>query len=252
MHVTLFLQPTQSITESFRIVTRLISPIDGVSWAQHEAVIPRSNLTDLHSIGQVMVEQFVLTMTNDISIGAYHLDVSVAAHGSEGSLSIYRRSSTAALDRITLGDVIVPWQGDIGMARPVGADFGNQVTLLGFEAADSVTPGTELEVRLYWEALKPPEDDYIVFVHLLDATGQLVASHDGSPVDGRYPATTWLPGEVVPDVHRMALDPQVSVGTYWLQVGMYSWPSMERLPIWDSHGVEQVGRVIALHSVEVH
>jgi hypothetical protein len=38
---------------------------------------------------------------------------------------------------------------------------------------------------------------------------------------------------------------------YRLQVGMYRWPSLERLPVWDSGGIEQVDRVIVLQSIEV-
>jgi hypothetical protein len=90
-----------------------------------------------------------------------------------------------------------------------------------------------------------------VFVHLLDADGRLVAQHDGPPMEGRYPATAWLPGDVVPDVHRIALGPDTPAGTYQLQVGMYGWPSLERLPIWDEHGVEQINGVIVLQSVQV-
>jgi hypothetical protein len=32
---------------------------------------------------------------------------------------------------------------------------------------------------------------------------------------------------------------------------MYPWPSLERLPVWDSQGVEQMDRVVVLQSVEV-
>ena len=97
-----------------------------------------------------------------------------------------------------------------------------------------------------------PKEDYVVFVHLVDIDGQLVASHDGPPMDRRYPTGAWLPGEIVPDDHRFVLDPQLTSGTYQLKVGMYRWPSLERLPVWDSQGVEQPDRVLVLQSIEVH
>ncbi len=137
------------------------------------------------------------------------------------------------------------------VAKPVGANLGDQINLLSFGAPDSLSPGAEFEVRLYWEALQSPEDDYIVFVHLLDANGQLVASHDGPPTNGQNPTRTWLPGEIVPDVHHIVLDPGIPVGTYRLQVGMYRWPSVERLPVWDSQGVEQAEHVIVLQLIAV-
>ena len=159
--------------------------------------------------------------------------------------------TTSPLDKIRLGYVVVPWQGEMDRAKPVRANFGDQISLLGFEAVDSLAPGDEFDVALYWEALRPPEDDYVLFVHLVDGEGQVVASHDGPPLDGRYPTSAWTPGEIVPDARRLALDPDAPAGTYWLRVGMYSWPSLERLPVWDSQGVEQAERVVVLQAVQV-
>jgi hypothetical protein len=252
VHVTLLLQATQPVTAPFRTLVRVISPHDGVAWAQQDMITPHEVPADAWQPGQVIAEQFVLTTSTDISAGAYQVNVSVATPDSSRLLPMYRRNDTAALDRITLGYVVVPWQGSLDTAKPVSADFGDQVSLLSFESPDSLSPGAEFDVVLYWEALHPPEDDYVVFVHLLTADGQLVASHDGPPLDGRYPTTAWLPGDVVPHVVHMALDPQTPGGTYHLQVGMYQWPSMERLPVWDSEGVEQTDRVIALQPIEVH
>jgi hypothetical protein len=70
-------------------------------------------------------------------------------------------------------------------------------------------------------------------------------------MEGRYPTQAWLPGDIVPDVHHVPLDPNVPAGTYHLQVGMYRWPSMERLPVWDEDGVEHPDRVVFLQPVEV-
>jgi hypothetical protein len=252
MHVTLLLQATQPVTEPFRTIVRVISPHDGVAWAQQDMITPHDVPADSWQPGQVIAEQFVLTTSTDISVGAYYVSVSVATPDSSRLLPMYRRDDTAALDRITLGYVVVPWQGSLDTAKPVSANFGDQVSLLSLESPDSLSPGAEFDLVLYWEALRPPQDDYVVFVHLLDGNGQLVASHDGPPLDGRYPTTAWLPGDVVPHVVHMALDPQTPEGTYRLQVGMYQWPSMERLPVWDSEGAEQTDRVVVLQPIEVH
>lgn len=135
--------------------------------------------------------------------------------------------------------------------QPVEATFGDQIGLLSFGAADSLTMGESLEVRLYWKALRPLEEDYIVFVHVLSADGELVANHDGPPRGGECPTSTWLPGDVVPDVHYVELDPQTPAGIYQLWVGLYTWPGIERLPVRNREGVEQANMILFLHSVEV-
>jgi hypothetical protein len=252
VYATLFLRATQLITDSFRIVTGVISPRDGVGWAQRDMTISHeSDLVGWWQTGQAIAERFVLTTTADIPVGAYRLKVAVAQARSAELLPMYQDDDVSPLDQIVLGDVVVPWQGEPDFDEPVGADFGGQISLLGFDAKDHLSPGAEFDVSLYWEALRPPDDDYVVFVHLLDTEGQIVAAHDGPPMDGRYATGAWLPGEVVPDVHRLALGPGAPTGVYRLQVGVYQWPSMDRLPVWDGQGVEQAERAIVLQSVTV-
>nr|NIV36863.1 hypothetical protein [Anaerolineae bacterium] len=84
-----------------------------------------------------------------------------------------------------------------GPPQAVGASFGDQVRLLSYRAPHRVSPGAEFDVRLYWEPLRPPEENYTVFIHLLDADGQLAANHNEMRL-----TSLWPPGEVVPDVHH--------------------------------------------------
>lgn len=135
--------------------------------------------------------------------------------------------------------------------QPVEATFGDRINLVSFAATDSLTSGQTLDVRLYWKALQPLEEDYIVFVHLLDASGELVAGHDGPPRGGESPTSTWLPGDVVPDVHRITLEADTPMETYQLWVGIYTWPDIERLPVWDKEGMEQINQTLFLHTIKV-
>ena len=136
--------------------------------------------------------------------------------------------------------------------QPVEATFGDRIRLVSFAAAESLTSGQPLDVRLYWKALQPLEEDYIVFLHLLDSGGTLVASHDGPPRDRESPTSTWLPGDIVPDVHLVELEPNTPEGTYQLWVGIYTWPEIERLPVRDRDGVEQINQTLFLHMIEVN
>jgi hypothetical protein len=254
VYVTLFMQTTRPLTEieTFRPAVRMVSTYDNVSRAQRNTSTYRGVSEDWWQPDvDVVVERFALTTTSKIPIGTYRLEVFAVTQDAETILPIYQGADTATLDKVVLGYVAVPWQGEIGPAEPVGANLGNQITLLGFEAADSLSAGKSLDVTLYWEAQRPPDDDYVVFVHLVDGEGRLAGSSDGRPMDGRYATQAWLPGEVVPDAHRLALDPALPAGTYRLQVGMYAWPSLERLQVWDSQGVEQPDRAVVLQDIEV-
>ncbi len=93
-------------------------------------------------------------------------------------------------------------------------------------AASSVETSSEGPVvTLWWAATAAPPAGYTIFVHLLDAAGNLVAQADGAPNDGLSLTTIWQPGDVVRDVHRFppgtVLPPggRVLVGAYRADTG---------------------------------
>ncbi len=253
VYATLFMRTTRPITSSFRSVVEVISPYDGSGWAHQDQITPRSVPVNWWGAGQVLAERFVLTTTDEISTGAYHLDLFMVTYDSRNIVPMQREDEAMSqLDRLTLGYIAVPWQGTVAeTVERVGAKVGDTIRLLGFEPVGALSPGSTLDLSLYWEATGAPSENYVVFVHLLNAAGDLVVGHDGQPFGGRYPTQAWLSGDIVPDVHSLSLGAEVPLGTYRLQVGMYRWPSLERLPIWDSQGVEQPDRVIILQQVEV-
>ena len=128
--------------------------------------------------------------------------------------------------------------------HPVQANFA-QAILLGYDLAPPEPgPGSTLRLTLYWQAQAEMEQDYTVFVHLLDAEGRLVAQHDGQPGEGSLPTSSWVEGEVIADEHPLRLDPNLPPGSYRLEVGLYLWPTMERLPVLDGAGQVQGDKVV--------
>jgi hypothetical protein len=79
-----------------------------------------------------------------------------------------------------------------------------------------------VDVTLYWFALRENGSNYKSFVHLLGGDGQVVAQHDGDPGGGYTPTTRWMPGEVIPDRHRLMLPEGAADGALGLRAGMYA------------------------------
>jgi hypothetical protein len=92
------------------------------------------------------------------------------------------------------------------------------------------------------------DQDYTVFVHLVDQAGRMYSQHDGQPAGGLYPTSKWKEGEVIEDVHLIDVPADTSAGRYSLQVGLYLLSTMERLQI--SSGTVQADHLV-LGSVEV-
>jgi hypothetical protein len=122
-------------------------------------------------------------------------------------------------------------------ARPLDLRLGEVATLAGYEHAEGeVRPGESVDLTLYWRAEEVVDISYTVFVHLLDAQGQIVAQRDRQPGGGARPTTSWLPDEVVEDGYTVTVPPGTPAGTYVLKVGMYHPRTLQRLPVTDGEG----------------
>jgi hypothetical protein len=117
--------------------------------------------------------------------------------------------------------------------QSVDLELGGQVRLVGYRLApgadEPVGPAETLALTLYWQALEPVRASYTVFVHLADPGEQIWGQHDGQPVQGTYPTSHWLPGELVVDQHQIEISPETPAGAYRLLVGMYDSSSGQRL-----------------------
>lgn len=82
--------------------------------------------------------------------------------------------------------------------------------------------GKVLSVVLYWDRLSPVVESYTVFMHLVDANGEMVAQQDNMPVQGLAPTNTWAAGVLIRDPYRLALPPTMVSGSYQLLVGFYT------------------------------
>jgi len=108
--------------------------------------------------------------------------------------------------------------------------FAGQVRLAGYDAdLAALRPGGTLVVALYWQPVQPLSDNYHTFVHLLNAAGEKVAQSDHPPGGVFYPTNLWRPGEMLRDQHALPLPDDLRPGRYRLLVGLYRYPSLQRL-----------------------
>ena len=91
----------------------------------------------------------------------------------------------------------------------------------------------ELDVTLFWQTNSPVDENYHVFVQLLDAEGRLVTQHDGQPFDGLFPTSQLQSGETIAQTLNVDLRPDLAAGPYSLYVGLSRLDTMTRLPLED-------------------
>ena len=164
---------------------------------------------------------------------------------------MYEGQDANALDQVTVGYVAVPSLVPLPpTAVAISATLGNDIVLQSYDLQGNKRPGSVLSVVLHWEG-HYPEENYQVFVHLLDESGNLVSGHDGPPLVGRYPSRGWRPGDIVPDPHPLTLDSTVPPGTYTLKAGLYHPATLERLPVVLSDGSQPIDSAVPLGTVTI-
>ncbi len=129
---------------------------------------------------------------------------------------------------------------------------GDHVRLRGYRlSSGELMAGDTLTVTLLWQSDSRLSGGYHVFVHLLDAEGQLAAQHDGVPVEGERPTWSWWDGEVIQDEHLLVTDRDLPAGAYTLSVGMYDLSTGARLPAVGPAGARLINDSIPLQEIQV-
>ena len=151
------------------------------------------------------------------------------------------------------GSAITPFVGRIQIASPNSLPaphaqnrtdyvFGKRIALIGYD----VQLGAPTQLTLYWKRVAPVDLDYTVFVHVLDASGKIVAQKDQMPANGSNPTSLWDDGDVILD--RYAID--LAHGAYRIEIGLYRAETGDRLQVADAKG-NTMGDHIWLSTVEV-
>ncbi|MFN2143053.1 MAG: hypothetical protein ACK2U5_21385 [Candidatus Promineifilaceae bacterium] len=233
VNLALYLQaPRASLIKPapFQVILRLTAPLDGGTAGQWTVDLPRTMAPEAWQPEQVIVEPLQIEPPPDLESGAYPLNMSLIGEGDEEFWPISFNNDVNRLDRIPLGYVVVPWLGSMEAAEAISANFAGGIHLAGYEIAPAAA-GETMAITLYWQPSQAVDDNYVVFVHLLDEAGQLVANHDGRPAGGRFPSDSWLPGMTIPDRHELPLPQDLAAGSYEIRVGMYDPDTGARLPL---------------------
>ena len=126
--------------------------------------------------------------------------------------------------------------GDQTVHPPVSFDGG--VELLSYELlAPTVSPGDTVTLVTFWRIVDPaalgpvPQEAYgraeVLFVHMLDAGGNIVAQEDRLDA----PAWQWRPGDAFAQLHHFQVDALAEPGSYRLAVGIYARDDSVRRPV---------------------
>jgi len=142
---------------------------------------------------------------------------------------------------------------------PVGAVFGGQVRLLGYQIDQRRLRATDIwlhppsnwiHVTLYWQALRPVGEDFSVLARMTDELGQVWGAQLDRDNDAlhMYPPTRWQSGEIVRTDHDINLNPVTPPGRYQIEIGVVQPGSEQR---WPAEGPGATSDRVVLTGMEI-
>jgi len=117
----------------------------------------------------------------------------------------------------------------------VQVNFAAAIALVGYDFTPPAEGTGQGTITLYWQSLAPVNNDYVVFIHLLNEHGQIIGQADGPPTSNSYPTRWWSPGEIIADTRSLPSGPDLAA----LRLGLYDLTSDQRLPITESNLPQQ-------------
>jgi hypothetical protein len=129
--------------------------------------------------------------------------------------------------------------------------FEDKARLLGYAMdTDVARPGGRVAVTLYWQALAPLNDDYVVFIHLVTPAGTLAAQRDSPSGVTNQSTRYWKPGDVFSDTYYLDIgETAYTPDDGLLRVGLYL-PDGPRLAVRGPNG-QTLGDSVSLAPVRL-
>ncbi len=214
--------------ETFHLTARLLDGAD--------REIAQSSGQLLVKVEEITRGAWTIPVPRDAAPGLYRLELDVDAEDI-GRVPVLNRFREPIADKVFIGPVKIaplpPMPAELDALRRVGARFGERFELVGYTLS---RVGDTVNLTLYWRSIAKSDKNYTVFVHLLDAEGNVRAQRDAPPHAGAYPTSIWDVGEIVRDDYALELPRDLAAGEYRLVVGWYEYPSLARVSVTDTIG----------------
>lgn len=231
LHTMLFWQVTDMLDEPIHTSLQLVRA-DGARLSQADGALADGLVATDDQPRTPLPDYKVISLPTDLASGHYRLEVVAYKVATHEPLA-----DPIAVDWFTIGPLTaVPTQSS-------AVEWQNGLRLLGHdELPNHLLPATSFTIRLVWSTAAPIPEDYTAFVHLIGATGTIIAQHDRRPLDGFYPTSGWVVDKPVADFYSLTLPTPLPPDEYRLVVGWYQPATNERLRLPDGGDTHELTR----------
>jgi|HigsolmetaAR202D_1030399.scaffolds.fasta_scaffold00005_51 4-amino-4-deoxy-L-arabinose transferase-like glycosyltransferase len=112
---------------------------------------------------------------------------------------------------------------------PLDAQFGTAIHLWGYSFSNN--NDNSLTITPSWDVRDRIDDDYMLFVHLIDQQGNKIAQSDLSPAGDGPPTSTWEVGQQIAVPISLFPAEELKTGHYRIIIGLYHPETWDRLEL---------------------
>jgi len=170
--------------------------------------------------GQEEIDYYTLPSWNGSAPGWYKVGITVYdAHSAD---VLYRKDGARSYE-LGMMEIVRPLvSGQVDPEASVEdeeSEIAGRIRLLGYDLPRrELSPGDELSLALYWQAIEDVNRDYQLAVQLTDKRGVVWAEEFHAPIYGSYPTVEWAKGETLKDWHEIRLPTDMAQGSYQVSV----------------------------------
>jgi uncharacterized membrane protein len=116
---------------------------------------------------------------------------------------------------------------------PDGTIFGSRIRLIKIAYPPQTQSKMSFPIEFHWQAEQAIDENYHIFIHLVNDDGNPSSQTDGQPVNWTYPTSTWSISETIIDRHALWIPANTSPGNYRVRTGWYQPTNGQRLQLPD-------------------
>jgi hypothetical protein len=196
-----------------KLVVRWIDDT-GYEWGLAD-VSPQPDYADLPAEQPaILASEAKLTIPPGTPPGSYKLQIGV-----QQAPRPFKMSTESSQLTIVPSDILAD-STSLTITNQLNQAMSPEITLLGYTPPTQPLTGVAPTwLTLYWQATDISPDAQVI-IRLLDATGHEVTRWQGKPAYGHHPTNEWQVGEIVKDVWKLQVMPDVAIGEYTLEVSL--------------------------------
>jgi hypothetical protein len=213
-YVTVRWQTLSEMDRDWSVFVHLNDPAADIPVAQRD-MYPGQGLvaTRLLAQGDTLTDRYALHIP-EAALAPADLTLALGLYDYKTGERLAAPDGSNAADLAQLS--LLPRPGSV--PNPLAINFENQLELIGFSLPERrLSPGEQLSLDLYWQAIGDMDTDYTLFAQVVDEDTTRWTSQDLA-----LATSEWAPDEDRKVSMELTFDPATPAGVYPLIVGLYT------------------------------